>query len=693
MKLSKYEIQDLIERLQQEESIPDDYKYKLFPTKQKEYELVYGGKMRKEDVLANEDGVFPVPLQEGKIFNGTRESWEDGWRNMIVFGDNLQFLKTIYENKDPLIKDKVKGKVKLIYIDPPFATEEDFNTNNGQKAYIDKKKGADFVEFLRRRLILAREVLAIDGSIYVHLDERKIHYMKTILDEVFGENNFKNEIIWKRTSAHNDSGKYGVNIEYLLYYNKSDNYIWNQLKFIYSEKHLQRFRFKDSDGRVWTDGPITAKGLKGGGYSYAYRGIDGYWRCPISTMKNLDKANKLHFTKKGGIRIKKYLDELDGTPIQALWDELDPINSQSKERVAYPTQKPECLLETIIKASSCEGDVVLDFFGGSGTTAAVAEKLNRKWITCDIGKLSFYTVQKRILNIQKSKSLGNPKKKYEKQAKSFITVNTGHYDLEKVFKLKNEEYSSFVLNLFEIEPAKKKISGIKIDGERKDGYFALIWPYWEFEDASVDEEYLHDLHSNIGKKVGDRIYIVAPASYVDFISDYYEIDNIRYYFLKVPYHIIKELHKVEFKKFRQPQSKKNINDLEDAIGFHFMKQPEVETEVSTSTKEVKISIKKFHSDFSEDEKGQELENLESLAMVLIDKDFDNNAFDMDEYFFAEDLLPKKKSEIEDENIGAELKKTKEINLPPIPKKECGKNMMIIYIDFYGNEFKEKFQIK
>jgi adenine-specific DNA-methyltransferase len=154
MNLTQHEINDLIERLKLGETIPDDYKYKLFPVKQKEYELVYGGKMRREDILANEDGVYPVPFQIEKIYNGKREHWEQEWRNIIAFGDNLQFLKTIYENKDPLIKDKVKGKVKLIYIDPPFATDADFKSSNGQKAYMDKAKGADFIEFLRRRLIV-----------------------------------------------------------------------------------------------------------------------------------------------------------------------------------------------------------------------------------------------------------------------------------------------------------------------------------------------------------------------------------------------------------------------------------------------------------------------------------------------------------------------------------------------------------
>lgn len=202
MNLTKYEIDDLIDRLQKGETIPDDFKYKLFPVKQKEYELVYGGKMRREDILANEDGVFPVPLQIEKIYNGHRVQWQDGWRNIIAFGDNLQFLKTIYENKDPLIKNKVKGKVKLIYIDPPFGTDSDFSANNTQLAYKDKAKGADFVEFLRRRLFVAKELLSDDGSIYVHLDIKKSHYIKVVLDEVFGEFAFKNEIIWQRSDPH-----------------------------------------------------------------------------------------------------------------------------------------------------------------------------------------------------------------------------------------------------------------------------------------------------------------------------------------------------------------------------------------------------------------------------------------------------------------------------------------------------------
>lgn len=369
MKISKYEIQDLIERLQKGENIPTDYKCKLFPTKQKEYELVYDGKMQKEDVLANEDGVFPVPLQVEKIFNGKRGTWKDSWKNIIVFGDNLQFLKTIYENKDPLIKDKVKGKVKLIYIDPPFATEKDFKSKEGQKAYTDKTKGVEFVEFLRRRLIVARELLSKDGSIFIHLDHRKSHYIKIIADEIFREASFRNNIVWCYSGGGVPKKELPKKYDDILWYSKSPiNWTFNPIYGAYSEGTVQRGR--------------TA--IKG---------------------KNAELNS-------------------NGTIINNWWSDVKKITSPTDyEKLDYPTQKSEELLSRIITLCSNKNDIVLDFFAGSGTTASVAEKLNRKWISCDIGKLSFYTVQKRILNIEKSKSLENSKKKYDKQAKSFVTAN------------------------------------------------------------------------------------------------------------------------------------------------------------------------------------------------------------------------------------------------------------------------------
>jgi len=221
--LSKEQKDYIVHCIEKNIELPEDFKYMLFPTVQKEYELTYAGKMRKEDILANEDGVFPVPLQLEKIFNGNQhKAFEDEWRNMIVFGDNLQFLKTIYENKDPIVKDKIKGKIKLIYIDPPFATTDEFKNKEGAKAYNDKKKGAEFVEFLRKRLIVAREILADDGSIFVHCDWRMSAYIKIIMDEVFGKNKFVNEISICYSGPSNQKKNFPRKHDNIYYYRKGN---------------------------------------------------------------------------------------------------------------------------------------------------------------------------------------------------------------------------------------------------------------------------------------------------------------------------------------------------------------------------------------------------------------------------------------------------------------------------------------
>jgi DNA modification methylase len=216
------------------------------------------------------------------------------------------------------------------------------------------------------------------------------------MDAVFGPTNFRNEIVWKRTSAHSDPGRYGSNTDILLFYTKSDRWIWNQVRRPHEERYLARFRNTDPDGRRWADYDLTAKGLSGGGYEYEYKGVKSLWRCPRETMERLDAEGRLHFTRAGGIRLKRYLDEMPGRVIQALWDDIPPINSQAKERLGYPTQKPEALLERIIKASSSEGDLVIDPFCGCGTAVAVAQRLNRRWIGIDITHLAVTLIKHRL---------------------------------------------------------------------------------------------------------------------------------------------------------------------------------------------------------------------------------------------------------------------------------------------------------
>ena len=344
----------LIHLIQNDQPIPEDMKYDLFPALQEEYELTYAGKMRKEDLLANQDGTFPIPLQVERVFTQEESADrsfdpQDGWRNMIVFGDNLQFLKTVCEDRDPVIRGKVKRKVRLIYIDPPFATQDEFQNREGAKAYSDRKQGAHFLEFLRRRLILAREVLADDGSIYVHMDPKMSHYVRAILDEVFGKNSFVNEIIWSYKSGGASRRYFARKHDNILFYAKTPRYIFHPQE----EKSYNR-NYK----------PYNFKGVP------EYQDEHGLWY----TMVNM----------------------------KDVWN-IDMVGRSSGERIDYPTQKPEALLARIIEASTDPGDLVMDFFGGSGTTMAVAEKLGRRWITCDLGKLSYLTMQKRLLSIEHSR--------------------------------------------------------------------------------------------------------------------------------------------------------------------------------------------------------------------------------------------------------------------------------------------------
>lgn len=692
MQLSLEEKQFLIQKIASGEVVPDDFQEKLFPTLQKEYELRYAGKMRREDLLADQDGTFAVPLQIEKVFNGDRESFPDGWKNMVVFGDNLQFLKTLYADKDDLIKGKVKGKVKLIYIDPPFGTSEDFSTKSGTVAYQDKAKGSDFIEFIRRRLILAKELLASDGSIFVHLDYKKLHYVKLVLDEVFGENNFKNEIIWKRKGGSaNPTNRLGVVTDSILWYSKTENATLIPqftLESDEAKKYVEeRFNSVDSKGRRFLKSPIVSPNPREN-LTYEYKGYTppkNGWSISRSVMEKWDKEDKLYFPPAGvGDRIyrKIYLDEYQGQPVQNLWNDIFVINPMALERVDYPTQKPEQLIERIINLTTQKGDIVMDFFAGSGTTASVAEKLERKWIVCDIGKLSFYTIQKRLLTIEHGKELSGSKKAYGKKAKSFISINTGLYDIEKLRTLERTKYVQFVLDLFEVENKPHKVNGVKLHGYRKDAYSVLVWDYLQEDGAKVDEIYLENLHRNIGRRIGSRIYIIAPANAVQFIGDFYEIDDVRYYFLKIPYQIINELHKQPFSKIRQPQSKAKINDLENAIGFHFMKQPDVESSFENSS----LKITKFKPHVSDELTGKTFDNFETLSMLIWDANYNGKEFTMTDYRFANDFAHIPVDQETDEAIQNKLKGQSQI-IVPIP--EHGESIFLVFIDIFGNEFKQE----
>ena len=643
MKLTEVDKQYLVNLIKNGEQIPEDYKYLLFPNLQEEYELTYAGKMRKEDILSGEDGTLPVPLQLERVFNDNEHpAFEDGWKNMIVFGDNLQFLKTINENKDPLIKDKVKGKVKLIYIDPPFATQDEFQNKEGAKAYSDKKKGSEFLEFIRRRLILAREILADDGSIYVHIDQKMGHYIRQILDEVFGKNNFRNEIVWSYFGFKRATAKKFPQKHDLIYsYTKTNVYTWNVQYKPHSAEYLKRFK-KDKNGRLFRDDVNPTK---------------------------------------GGTRVI-YLDEVEGDIVDSVWNDVPPVNPVAKERCDYPTQKPEELLARIIKASTNEGDLIMDFFGGSGTSMAVAEKLGRRWITCDLGKLSYLTMQKRLLLINEGKDLldkNTKAKKYNKPARSFITCKLGMYDLGTTLNLEWNKYKHFVSQLFEYDTKEVKTSGIKFDGEKR-GFPVKVFNYIKHKDSAVDYNYISELHKSIKSKRYSRVYIVAPATRVDFIADYEELDDTRYYFLKVPYEMIEELHKTPFTKSRQPRSKDDVNDIEEMKGFQFIYTPEVECTFENDKENTILKVTKFISDPLN---GYESDNFSTLSSIFVNYNYNGKEFLMDDVRFWDEIKSNKKQDkdtkvnyIEDKILSIEWK---------IQTELLGNKVVFIFTDIYGND--------
>lgn len=336
--------------------------------------------------------------------------------NMIIRGECLSACAYLKEQG---------VKVDLVYIDPPFASGADY----AKKVYVrrnpkvaeaisqaeteldieelkafeetmygdvwDKEK---YLNWMYENLVAIKSVMSDTASIYVHLDYHIGHYVKILMDEIFGEDNFRSEIVWKRSTAHSDSTGFANLHDTIFYYSKSNDLYFEIPMVPYSEEYINHYYNKqDEDGRKYLDRDLSAKGLKGSGYTYTWKGKDGYWRCPITTMEKLEKEGRLYYTSNGTPRYKQYLDEMEGVPAQDLWVDIFAVNSQAEERVDYATQKPEALLERIIKASSNEGMLVADFFGGSGVTAAVANRLGRRFIHNDIGINSIQTARDRLV--------------------------------------------------------------------------------------------------------------------------------------------------------------------------------------------------------------------------------------------------------------------------------------------------------
>ena len=306
------------------------------------------------------------------------------------FASGADYAKKVYLRRNPKVAEAIRQAESELDIEELRSFEE--------KMYGDIWNKESYLNWMYENLMAIKSVMSDTASIYVHLDYHIGHYVKILMDEVFGEDNFRNEIVWKRSTAHNDSTGYANLHDCIFYYSKSSDLYFDIPMVPYTQEYIDRYYNKtDENGRKYLDRDLSAKGLKGSGYSYSWNGKEGYWRCPISTMQKMEREGRLYYTSNGTPRYKQYLDEMEGVPAQDLWTDIYAVNSQADERVDYATQKPEALLERIIKASSNKGMVVADFFGGSGVTATVANRLGRKFIHTDININSIQTTRDRLL--------------------------------------------------------------------------------------------------------------------------------------------------------------------------------------------------------------------------------------------------------------------------------------------------------
>lgn len=386
------------------------------------YHLSYAGKKTADEILA---GPKSEPAQ---VFSVTRAP--DSWRNRLYYSDNVRTLRTLLNDHE------ICQQVKLIYIDPPFATGSVFESRNGKRAYEDVAFGAAYIEFIRERVILLRELMHVEGSIYLHLDEKMACPIKIIMDEVFGPSNFRNFITRKKSNRKNYTRKqYGNISDYILFYSRTEHYTWHRPHVPWTEDSAVEYNYTEPEsGRRFMKVPIHAPGLRRGETGEPWRGMmpppGKHWQYIPKTLDEMDARGEIYWSPNGNPRRKIYLDESRGIPIQDIWLDCRDAHNQNIHITGYPTEKPIDMLRQIIEASSDVGDLVLDCFVGSGTTIISAEESNRKWIGIDSGLEAIMTTVTRLA--KGSEPMGdyvNGKKKKEPNLFSPLSPLQTAFDL------------------------------------------------------------------------------------------------------------------------------------------------------------------------------------------------------------------------------------------------------------------------
>ncbi len=502
-RLTEQEQQEIIRFIEADKPLPDKYRFLLFEDK-REVELVWNGKTNEvcnivlpfQTIEQVDEPRTEKPSEDNMqlgLFD-TRGRQLKGWTNKLIWGDNKLVLSSL--KNGPLREEiEAQGGLKLIYIDPPFDVGADFSMDIEigdetfakdpnileEIAYRDTwGNGADsFIAMIYERLVLMRDLLANDGSIYVHCDWRASGYIRLVLDDIFGKDHFHNEIIWQGAIGDTSSkNKKFIKSHETLFFYRKDGLLWNDVFQEYSEASKKLYRFSDEKG-LYRMGPIDNPG--GGGYAYdlgyGEKAPTGGYRMPLETARRWIENGELIIEEGRVPQRKLYMSE--GVRCRDVW--VDIRATQGSEYLKYPTQKPETLLQRIIKASSNEGDLVADFFCGSGTTAAVAEKLGRKWIATDLGKFAIHTTRKRMIGVQRQlKADGEDYRafeilnlgKYERQHYTRVNSNLREKEQQKQSVDKEKAFINLILRAY----AAEKTEGFTNFQGKKAGRLVAIGP-------------------------------------------------------------------------------------------------------------------------------------------------------------------------------------------------------------------------
>lgn len=509
-RLTEQEQQEIIRYIESDKPLPDKYRFLLFEEK-REVELVWNGK-------TNEVCNIVLPFQvieqvdepraekpsdatlQGDLFD-ERGRQLKGWTNKLIWGDNKLILSSL--KNGPLREEIEKqGGLKLIYIDPPFDVGADFSMDIeiGGDTFTKKPnileeiayrdtwgKGADsFIAMIYERLALMRDLLAEDGSIYVHIGPNVAYAVESVCREVFGDSGAAATITWKRVTAHGDSQRWGVIHDAILWRTKDERYIWNAQYEPYDQDYLSsKYTNTTPDGRRYRLDNLTSPNPRPN-MMYVWRGNPPPamgWRYELTTMEQLFAEGRIELPRSSGGRpqLRRFLDEGKGVPVGTVWADISPVNSQAKEDTRYATQKPEALVERILRASSNEGDLVADFFCGSGTTAGVAEKLGRKWIVTDLGKFAIHTTRKRMIGVQRElKAQGKDYRafeilnlgKYERQHYIGVNPNLREAEQERQLEEKEAAFVDLILRAYRAE----RTEGFRTFHGKKAGRLVSVGP-------------------------------------------------------------------------------------------------------------------------------------------------------------------------------------------------------------------------